>query len=77
MQHICRIFNKNTQNYERTAIEINERENIQDVLIDTLSHHLQKNYRNDFFLSEIFNGESIHPFSTWKSLRIINTSHKL
>lgn len=45
MQHIWPIFNKNTHKHERSAIEIDEMENFQDIFMDILSFFTQKNSR--------------------------------
>lgn len=56
MQHIWTIFNKNTHTHERSAIEIDEKKNIQDNFIHTLLFSLIKIQRNEnTFLIEIYN----------------------
>lgn len=42
MQYIWTIFNKNTQTFERSRFEIDEREYINDFFIDTISFSLRK-----------------------------------
>lgn len=37
MQHVWTILKKKSHTCERSAIEINEKENIQDISVDTLS----------------------------------------
>lgn len=43
MLHIWTVFDKNTRTFERSAIEIDERENFQDNFIYTLSLFPHKN----------------------------------
>lgn len=58
MPHILTIFHRNTHTCERIAIEIDERENFQDILIDLLSSFTRKIHRNkNQFLTEIYTGE--------------------
>lgn len=41
--HLDDFLNKNTHIFERNAIKIDKRENIQDIFIDTLSFFTRKN----------------------------------
>lgn len=43
MQHIWPIFHQNTHTCEKNAIEISEKKNFQDIVIDTLTFFTQKN----------------------------------
>ena len=42
MQHIWPIFNKNTHTCDKNGIDINERENFQDIFIHTFSFFTRK-----------------------------------
>lgn len=46
MLHVWTIFNKNTHTCERSAIEIDERENLHDIFIYTSSFFTQKNSKD-------------------------------
>lgn len=66
MQHIWMIFNKNTHIFERSAIEINERKNINNIFIDRISKKFTGT-KTDFY------GKCWHFFWIWKVYQ--NSSH--
>lgn len=78
IQYSCSTFGcfliKIHQSFERTATEINERENIQDNFIHTLLIFTWKNSQELKLISNLcnkdYNSECLHLFSIWKSLRI-------
>lgn len=81
MQHMSTILNKIAHTCEKSAIEIDVRENIQEIFIATLSYFTQKNsqerkqisYRNlkwemlPSFLHSVVNRNTSHIFSTFSS----------
>lgn len=53
-------FDKNTHTCEKSAIEIDARENFQDISMDTLSIFHSEHKNENRFLPEICNEECLH-----------------
>lgn len=75
-KYLCgtfRLFLINTHTCEKSATQSNERENIQDMFIDTLSFFTRKKItgtKTNIFLTFFYNGKCIQLFSIRYSLLI-------